>query len=122
MKAKFLIPALILSLFLMQCTNTSGDDLIPQDQQQQNPDPTANVTYNNTIKSVMTNNCISCHGNPPSGGAPNSYTTYTQVKNDVNKIIEFINSASNPMPPSGQMPSSTRSLFQQWKNDGLLEN
>ena len=123
MKSTRLIISCLFGLLAFNCSNTSGNDLIPQEQQPpaQNPDPTTNVTYTNTIKSIMTNNCVACHGNPPSGGAPTSYTTYTQVKNDIDRIIQAINSSSNPMPPTGLMPSQTRSLFTQWKNDGLLE-
>ena len=70
----------------------------------------------------MSGNCTSCHGSPTSNGAPTSYTTYNQVRNDVDKIISRINNASNPMPQNGLMPLATRQLIQQWKDDGLLEN
>ena len=128
MKSKKICFALFFGALIFSCSNTSGDDLIPQDQQPtnqptgQNPNPSEKVTYTNTIQGIMANNCTACHGNPRSGGAPTSYTTYSQVKNDINRIIHSINSTSNPMPPSGLMPSQTRNLVQQWKNDGLLEN
>ena len=57
-----------------------------------------------------------------SNGAPMSLVTYDQVKNNIDIIITRVNSTTNPMPPAGQLPASTRNLFQQWKDDGLLEN
>ena len=115
---KKLIP-LAFSILLMTSCSSGGDDSDPTP----NPTPT-NVTYNGNIKSIMTSNCTSCHGNPTSNGAPMSLTTYSEVVDAVNNrnLINRINSTSNPMPVGGLMPSNTRQLIQTWVNNGMPEN
>ncbi len=121
MKFKTLIFATIPCLFLLNCSSSGGDDL--SETPNPDPDPTNNnVTYNGSIKAIIDNNCIRCHGSTPTSGAPTSYTTYTQVKNSVDGILNRINNTSSPMPPSGLMATGNRDLIQQWKDDGLLEN
>lgn len=117
MNFKNLFSLLIITILLFNCSSSSSDD----GDEQQDPDPTA-LTYNDDIRSIISENCTQCHGNPTSQGAPTSYTTYNQVRADVDKIISRINSSSNPMPPTGQINSSLRSMIEQWKADGLLEN
>ena len=118
MTFKHLIFVTITSLFIMNCSSTSGDDL----SETPDPNPSTKITYDADIKSIMSSNCTSCHGNPKTNGAPTSYTTYTQVKNGINSIISRVNNVSNPMPQAGLMPQANRDLIQQWKDDGLLEN
>ena len=115
MKFKTLIYVFVIAALVFNCSSSSNDDLDPD------PTPTT-VTYNNTVKSIINNNCGSCHGDPTANGAPISYNTFTSVKNDVNDILTRINSNSNPMPPTGLMSSSLRAQIQKWKDDGLLEN
>ena len=116
MKFKNLIFAMTACLFLVNCSNSGGDDLSGI------PDPNGTVTYNGSVKAIIDNNCTQCHGNPTLNGAPTSYVTYMQVKNGVNGILNRINNVSNPMPQSGLMPIANRELIQKWKDDGLLEN
>ena len=120
MKFKNLIYASAMLILLFNCSSDSNDDLAPKEEEI-DPDPTA-ITYDANIKSIFSSNCTNCHGSQPTNGAPTSYTTYTQVKNSIDKIINRINNASNPMPQSGLMSQSLRDDIQQWKDDGLLEN
>ena len=117
MKFKNLFALLIITTLIFNCSSSSNED----EETIQDPDPTG-LTYNDDIKSIITGNCTQCHGSPTTQGAPTSYTTYNQVKTDVDKIISRINSTSNPMPPSGQIASGLRTTIEQWKDDGLLEN
>jgi uncharacterized membrane protein len=119
MNFKHQISLLVISVLLFNCSS-GGDDPSSPDP---NPNPTA-VTYNGDIKSIISNNCISCHGSPTANGAPMSLTSYSQVKSYVDKIITRINSSSNPMPtsPNSPLSASDKNLIQQWKDDGLLEN
>ena len=122
MNFKHLISVSIITVLLFNCSG-GGDD--PTYQPDPTPDPNATtVTYNADIKSIISNNCIKCHANPPVNGAPMSLTTYSQVKSFVDKIITRINSSTNPMPPSPNTPltQTQKNLIQQWKDDGLLEN
>lgn len=120
MKTKNLIYLFVLSMMLFNCSSDSNDDLM-QEEEEMNPDPTA-ITYEGAIRSIINNNCTQCHGSTPSNGAPFSLTTYDAVKGRVDRIIARTNSASNPMPPAGQISLSLREMIQQWKDDGLLEN
>jgi uncharacterized membrane protein len=120
MKFKTLIYVFAFSIVLFNCSNSSNDDLTPSTP---DPDPpTEKVNYTDDVKPIITSKCTNCHGDPNTNGAPTSYVTYTQVKNDINKILSRINNVANPMPQGGLMEQSLRDKIQQWKNDGLLEN
>ncbi|WP_242119373.1 ADP-ribosylation factor GTPase-activating family protein [Aestuariivivens sediminicola] len=106
-------------LLAFACSSSSSDDLSNDPDPDPNPNP---ITYDAHISTIMSSNCTSCHGNPPTQNAPFSLTTFNEVRTRVNSIISRINNTSNPMPPAGLMPQSTRELIQQWKDDGLLEN
>lgn len=117
MNFKNLFSLLIITTLLFNCSSSSSND----EETMLDPDSTG-LTYNDDIKSIITGNCTQCHGSPTSQGAPVSFTTYNQVKADVDKIISRTNNTSNPMPPSGLMSSDLRATIEQWKTDGLLEN
>lgn len=84
----------------------------------------AKINYNTHVKNIIIANCIACHDNPPSSGAPMPLTTYMEVKEAVlnRGLIERINSATNPMPPKGgPLPKEQRDIIEKWEEDGLLE-
>jgi uncharacterized membrane protein len=122
MKLKKLTYAFAITLLLFNCSG-GDDDLSPNPDPDPDPNPTS-ITYNGSIKSIITNNCNSCHGSPTSNSAPMSLTTYTQVKSAVETrgLISRINNAANPMPQSGLMSQTNRNLIQQWVDQGYLEN
>ncbi|WGD34951.1 hypothetical protein [Olleya sp. YS] len=110
------------SLTIFSCSNNSEDDLIdttpiPEGQK---------VTYTADIKSIMDNNCTSCHSNPPVNGAPNSLMTFQDVSNQANTVLNRISlqSGEGGAMPLGapRLPQASIDLFQQWIDDGLLEN
>ncbi|OCK51859.1 hypothetical protein BA768_15230 [Chryseobacterium sp. CBo1] len=82
------------------------------------------VTYNKDVKPIIEANCISCH----SPGGPASFqpwTSYNQVKNNIDKIIDRINRPTGDpqkMPQGGSLSPSQISIFTKWKVDGLSEN
>lgn len=81
------------------------------------------ITYQTHISTIITNNCISCHsGNNPQGNL--LLENYNQVRSasENGTLIQRINDASNPMPTSGLMPASTRAVFDEWVQNGYLEN
>ncbi|MDO7170639.1 hypothetical protein [Mariniflexile sp. AS56] len=122
---KILLTSIMFTTILFGCSSSSNDDLT---EASPNPDPdpapTTKVTYNGSVKAIITSNCNNCHGSPVRNGAPMSLTTYAQVKASVEtgSLIARINSTSNPMPQSGLMSQNNRTLIQQWKDDGFLEN
>lgn len=89
------------------------------------PETQGKITYNKHIKPAIDANCISCHGNPTTNGAPVSLTTYSEVKAVASSIAAAISKqAGEPkaMPPSGRLPQSTIDAVQKWIDDGLLKN
>ncbi|NJM80871.1 MAG: hypothetical protein HC854_16935 [Flavobacterium sp.] len=113
----FLIPCL---LIITSCTNDSESDLIDAPK-------TETITYTNFVKTVINNNCISCHGATPSNGAPMSLNTYTTVKNSVlnTGLLDRISRSqgdSELMPLGGsRLPQTTIDAVTKWQTDGLLE-
>lgn len=83
------------------------------------------VTYNDNIKSIIDDNCIICHSNPPVNGAPNSFMDYNSVKNSINSIINRISKQQGEaglMPLGGtRLPQNLIDEVIQWQTDGLLE-
>jgi uncharacterized membrane protein len=111
-------------LAFMSCDNASEDDLIEPIVIA----PDVSVTYDANVKSIIDNNCIVCHNNPPVNGASTSLVTYNDVKTSVESIglIGRISSqAGDPgaMPLGGpRLPQNFIDIVTQWQADGLLEN
>lgn len=101
------------------CTSDSTSDLID--------DSVGEVTYTNTVKSVIENNCLICHSLPPQNGAPMSLTTYEDVKNAVlnRGLLNRISLAQGTpgMMPNGGMrlPQATIDKIFAWANNGMPE-
>ncbi|WMI64548.1 hypothetical protein RBH94_10800 [Aestuariibaculum sp. YM273] len=115
------ITLILFSVCLFNCANDSTDDLLDS-----TPLPNI-VTYNDDVKTIIDNNCISCHANTPNSGASVSLTTYNNVKSAVqnNNLIGKINgTASGGLMPLGgpKLPQNLIDLIEKWETDGLLEN
>ncbi|GAA5100754.1 hypothetical protein GCM10023210_39570 [Chryseobacterium ginsengisoli] len=82
------------------------------------------VTYTKDVKPIIDANCISCH----SPGGPASFqpwTSYNQVKNNIDNIINRIgrpNGDPQKMPQGGSLSPTQINIITKWKADGLLEN
>ncbi len=102
------------------CTNESTSDLI-------DGSVTGDITYTNTVKSIIDNNCLACRTQPPQNGAPMHLTTYEDVKNAVlNRGL--LDRISRPQGAAGMMPSGGTRLPQatidkifEWSQNGLPE-
>ena len=107
-------------VLLTSCSNDSEADLI----ESQNLNT---VTYTNFAKSIIDNNCLSCHGATPSNGAPMSLNSYSLVKDAVinRGLLDRISrtqGASGMMPSGGtRLPQTTINSMNKWQTDGLLE-
>ncbi len=117
---KFILTGILISQFLLGCSYSSENDLIDV-----SPIPTI-VTYNTHIKSIIDNNCIVCHTNPPINNASTSLLTYTDVKNRVennNLISKILGNGPGALMPQGgpSLPQNLIDLIIQWETDGLLE-
>lgn len=109
----------VMGLFLTSCSS-DGDDPAPDD----NMNGGTELTYVGSIRGIINANCTGCHGDPPSQGAPMSLTTYNDVRGAVEtrNLLGRINSMTNPMPPTGQLPASTRQTIEDWIDLGMPEN
>lgn len=116
---KLLSIFVFIGLLLASCSSSDdGGEIIIDD-------PNNNeLTYVGTIRSIINSNCTSCHGNPPTNNAPMPLTTYNEVRGAVEtrNLLGRINSSTNPMPPTGQLPSGTRQLIEDWVDLGMPEN
>ncbi|UKM64696.1 hypothetical protein GSB9_01253 [Flavobacteriaceae bacterium GSB9] len=123
MNFKYLIYGLALTLFAFNCSSSSEDDMTSQPDPDPDPTPSEKVTYEADIKSIISNNCISCHGTTLTNNAPMSLTTYSQVSSYIDGILDRINrTGAGKMPVNGSLSTTEKNLIQQWKDDGLLEN
>lgn len=120
MKPKNLFSLLVFASFLMACSSDNPDTLM-EDIPNENA-----ITYQQNVKSIIDNNCISCHAATPINGAPMSLVTYTQVKNAIQNRgllnrISLNNGNSLLMPQGGpRLPQATIDVVAQWQQDGLL--
>ena len=107
-------------LLLTSCSEESTSDLIDVPFVE-------NVTYTNTVKSIIEDNCLECHGDPTVNGAPMSLNTYERVKEYVanDKIIDRISRGdgqSGMMPLGGmRLPQATIDQIIKWRAQGLQE-
>ncbi|MEC3877720.1 c-type cytochrome [Chryseobacterium salviniae] len=79
-----------------------------------------NVTYNKDVKAIIDANCVSCH----SPGVL-ALTNYTEVKNNIDNIIDRISRPNGDplkMPQGGSLSPSQINIITKWKTDGLSEN
>lgn len=82
------------------------------------------VTYTQDVKPIIDANCISCHS--PGGAASfQPWTSYNQVKNNIDNIINRVgrpNGDPQKMPQGGSLSPTQINIITKWKADGLLEN
>ncbi len=119
MKILFQIILLSSIMFFLGCTAVSEEDLVDA-----TPLPET-VTYLD-VKSIIDNNCISCHSSPPQNGAPMPLISYENVKEAVqNRNLIGRISSEDPtflMPFGGQrLPQNLIDIIIQWNEDGLIE-
>ncbi|HTG64934.1 MAG TPA: hypothetical protein VL859_01035 [Flavobacterium sp.] len=121
MKPKNLFSLLVFASFLVACSNDNPETLM-----EDIPNEDA-ITYQQNVKSIIDNNCISCHAATPRNGAPMSLVTYDQVKNAIQNRgllnrISLNNGNSLLMPQGGpRLPQATIDIVSQWQQAGLLE-
>lgn len=110
-----------MSLVIVSCTYVSEEDLIDSQP------PPVLVTYNDNVKTIIDNNCLNCHIQPPVNGANVPLLIYDNVKSAVenNDLIDRISAqAGDPgaMPFGGpRLPQNLIDIITQWEDDGLLE-
>jgi uncharacterized membrane protein len=113
---------LLITLGFLQfgCTNDSESDLVGDSV------IIDEITFTNTVKNIMDNNCVVCHAATPVFGAPMSLVTYADVKNAVqnNGLLDRISRAqgeSGLMPISTRLPQATIDKIESWAENGFEE-
>lgn len=111
-----LLSFLITTLFFFNCTSDSTDDLTIQT-------PTV-VSYTKNIKTIIDQSCATsgCHNATGNSGGL-TLETYTQVKNafENRNALVRMESTSNPMPASGNLPSTSIQIIKNWRDQGYIE-
>ena len=100
---------------------TSG--YIPQEIEPNPSFTSSKITYEANIKTLISNNCISCHsGINPQGNLLLENYNQVRISAESGALIQRINDVSNPMPTTGLMPLSDRLLFDSWAQNGYFED
>ena len=105
--------SVIIGLLLFTACSNDSDDVVPP----QNND----VTYTNTVRSIMNGNCTSCHSNPPTNGAPMPLTTFENVKNAVQTRGLITQIENLEMPPGGSLSGAQIQAIKDWQTGGFKE-
>lgn len=117
---KKIFTALLLSVFLISCTNSSPDDLVDDTSLP------ATVTYDVNIQPIMNSQCVNCHNSNFASGNLNleNYTLVRASTENGNLIDRITRNVGDPliMPQNGQLPQTSINLIIQWETDGFLEN
>lgn len=79
------------------------------------------------LAQFLADNCTTCHGQPPSGGAPNRLMTWDDLAapskgdpsvDEATLALQRMQDTTRPMPPSGNLPAATIAIFQSWMSGG----
>ena len=84
---------------------------------------TTAVKYSAQVTNLLENNCYACHSvaSDVAGSPFDTYETLLPLAQS-GKLVERINDAANPMPPTGLMPDCDRLKIEAWVNAGALKN
>lgn len=81
------------------------------------------VTYENDVKKIIHNNCLTCHSGPsPSARLDLSDMSSVKMAIKHKDLIKRMNDKENPMPPKKMLSLKDRLIVFKWKKDGLIEN
>jgi hypothetical protein len=77
------------------------------------------VSFKTQILPMLKTNCVSCHG-PTEQSFGVRVDTYEYVTNSLDSVTEML--VGGGMPPSGPLSDTDRQLFQDWVDQGALNN
>lgn len=114
-KYKILGVAICLSM-LAGCYYDNKEELYPNTYGTQITCDTTNLTYINSIKTIIDGKCAtsSCHG----GAQPPNLTSYQNVINNISSIESTTLGSIKTMPKSSQLPVCEINKLQAWINAG----
>ena len=77
------------------------------------------VSFKTQILPMLKTNCVSCHG-PTEQSFGVRVDTYEYVTNSLDSVTEML--VGGGMPPTGPLSDTDRQLFQDWVDQGALNN
>jgi hypothetical protein len=79
----------------------------------------SSVSFKTQILPMLKTNCVSCHG-PTEQSFGVRVDTYEYVTNSLDSVTEML--VGGGMPPSGPLSDTDQQLFQDWVDQGALNN
>lgn len=119
MRINYKILVVWIVLLVGGCENTAPEiaDEIPDPQACTPQFPGMNITYDNYVKKIISNHCISCHAGGNSPG-PGNFTTYNGVKPHIDHFFVRVIQDRADMPQGmAPLPKSTRDSLNIWINN-----
>lgn len=122
MSNKFLIIACILFMCIA-CESKSAEDIVDPpvvDEEAEDRD----ITYAADISELIVDRCLNCHDDPVTNNAPFPLNTFDLVTMRNALILNSIQGANGVslMPPGIGLAANEIALFEEWIEDGLIEN
>jgi mono/diheme cytochrome c family protein len=121
-KKNIILLIIILGSFTLvpSCYNDKEDALYPFQKCD-----TTHVTYSQTVSSILSNNCLTCHtsANPLGNVNLDSYAAVKVYVTNGKLIPSIDHTGPYPMPKGGSMlPSCSIAQIKQWVIDGAPNN
>lgn len=106
--------AIFLACLLIITSCSSDDDNIEVTPKE--------ITYSKNIKTIMDNQCMACHIDPPINGAPMHLVNYQAVKESVENrnLISKIEDGSMPPGNNNLSPEEIQAI-KDWKENGFKQ-
>jgi len=113
MKKLPLLFVFVLLYSIMSCSPDSDD----ADEMITDPPVNTNVTYTASVKAIIDNSCISCHGDPLTNGAPMPLLTLENVKEAVENrnLISRIENGSMPPGNAQDLTAAQVQAVKDWQ-------
>ncbi len=113
---KKFFPLFSLALFFSNCTSVSTEDLTI-------PAPSI-ITYTANVKSIIDQSCATSGCHNAAGNSGNLILEdFAQVRNAFlnRNALGRMESTSNPMPPTGNLPTTSIQVIKDWMEQGYIE-
>lgn len=110
--------------FVNGCYNDKFDEIYPISAYRDPCDSTLDIVYSQSIKLILTYNCVTCHSNSNASGGI-KLDTYESAKEQVDNgaLYGSVHKQSNyiPMPPAGALQKCEMERLDAWIKNGALK-
>jgi len=123
MKDTFKIVTLSLLIGILGFTSCETSSLSELAAVEEDEEPVAVVTYENTAKAILDSACVECHNiNEQTAGVRLDAFEFAFIEANSGIMLQRMTNTTNPMPPSGNLPNNLIQDITDWIDDGILEN